>query len=172
MPDVDLPWEAEVEEIMGIAFGKTDIYDFHALEMMQCMAERRKGGETGVAAVQALSGDAVWKAMSQTSWSAGGWNPRLFEACLSRSQTLAQPKTYSHRYPTPKQMREGVEKPIAHAETMFLSGKAVYPVERTMLTSGMVQFCLQSLSQEEQRKSTTELLVSYQAPEESLYFKK
>lgn len=228
MPDVDLPWEAEVEEIMGIAFGKTDIYDFHALEMMQCMAERRKGGETGVAAVQALSGDAVWKAMSQTSWSAGGWNPRLFEACLSRSQTLAQPKTYSHRYPTPKQMREGVEKPIAyrieyhdglkstmlllnglvddftfaaklknqdtplstlfylppvpnvvysaalmaHAETMFLSGKAVYPVERTMLTSGMVQFCLQSLSQEEQRKSTTELLVSYQAPQESLYFKK
>ena len=30
---------------------------------------------------------------------------RLFEACLSRSQTLAQAEVYSHRYPTPEQMQ-------------------------------------------------------------------
>ena len=36
--------------------------DFHALEAMQCMVERRKGGETGVKAVQMIEGDAVWKA--------------------------------------------------------------------------------------------------------------
>ena len=67
-----------------------DSYDFHALEVIQCMAERRKGGETGVVALQALRGDAVWKAMAAGSWKAGGWDPRLFEACLCRSQTLAQ----------------------------------------------------------------------------------
>src|SRR5438552_16464212 len=57
MPAIDVPYGAEVEEILGIAYGPTDIYDFHALEMMQCMAERRKGGETGVVSMHALRGD-------------------------------------------------------------------------------------------------------------------
>ena len=47
MPALDLPWGAQVEEILGVAFGGIDSYDFHALEMIQCMAERRRGGETG-----------------------------------------------------------------------------------------------------------------------------
>src|SRR4051794_6850522 len=81
MPSVDMPYGAEVEEVLCVAIGRVDSYDFHALEAMQCMAERRKGGETGVVALQALRGDAVWKA--------GGWDPKLFEACLCRSQTLA-----------------------------------------------------------------------------------
>src|SRR5207245_5300435 len=88
--------------------------DFTALEMIQCMAERRKGGETGVVALQALRGDAVWKALEAGKWSDGGWDPRLFEACLCRCQTLAQPPTYSHRYPTVAQMREMVKEPVAY----------------------------------------------------------
>src|ERR1700742_4738421 len=82
MPSIDLPYGADVEEMLGIGYGGVDSYDFHALETIQCMAERRRGGETGVAAVQGLRGAAVWKAMD-----AGGWDPRLFEACLSRTQT-------------------------------------------------------------------------------------
>jgi hypothetical protein len=35
MPAIDLPYGAEVEEVMGVAFGPTDIYDFHSLEMIQ-----------------------------------------------------------------------------------------------------------------------------------------
>lgn len=228
MPSIDLPFGAEIEEMMGIAFGRTDIYDFHALEMMQCMAERRRGGETGVAAVQALKGDAVWEAMSQESWQTGGWDPRLWEACLSRSQTLTQPETFSHKFPTKEQVQKWVEEPIAyrieyqdgmqatmllmnglvddftcavrlkgrdkplstlfylpptpnvvysaalmqHAETMFLTGKAVYPVERTLLTSGLVQSCLQSLSDDQKRRATPHLDVSYQVPRESFFFQK
>src|SRR5581483_2673490 len=114
MPSIDLPSGAEVEELLGVAFGPIDIYDFHALEMIQCMAERRKGGETGVSAVQALRGEPVWRAMEAGSWDRGGWDPRLFEACLSRSQTLAQPPTGSHRYPTPEQVREWVKDPVAY----------------------------------------------------------
>ena len=34
---------------------------FHNLETLQCFVERRKGGETGIRAVQHLEGDAVWK---------------------------------------------------------------------------------------------------------------
>ena len=86
--------------------------DYHALEAMQCMVERRKGGETGVKSVELLDGDAVWKALAAGSWGAGGWDPRLFEACLSRSHTLAQPETFSHRYPTVEQMRKWVKEPV------------------------------------------------------------
>ena len=114
MPDVDMPLGAKVEEMLCIAIGGVDSYDFHALEAIQCMAERRDGGETGIAAVQALRGTAVWKAMDGGDWDAGGWSPRLFEACLSRSHTLAQPESFSDRYPTPAQIREWVKEPVAY----------------------------------------------------------
>src|SRR5207245_9545848 len=90
-------------------FGGLDVYDFHALETIQCMAERRKGGETGVASVHALRGDAVWAALA-----AGAWDAKLFEACLARSQTLGQPATFSHRLPTPAQMKELARDPVAY----------------------------------------------------------
>ena len=114
MPAIDMPYGAEVEEVLGVAHGPVDIYDFHALEMIQCMAERRRGGESGVVAMHALRGESVWKAQQAGSWRAGGWDPRLFEACLARSQTLAQPSTFSHRLPTAGQMREWVKQPVAY----------------------------------------------------------
>ena len=114
MPSIDMPYGAEVEEAMCLAMGGLDSYDFHALEAIQCMAERRKGGETGVKAVQGLRGESVWKAMAAGSWKAGGWDPELFETCLCRSQTLVQPPTYSDRHPTDKQVREWVKDPVAY----------------------------------------------------------
>src|SRR5688572_11215752 len=114
MPSIDMPYGAEVEEMLSVAMGNVDSYDFHALEVIQCMAERRRSGETGVVALQALRGDAVWMAMDAGAWPAGGWDPGLFEACLSRSHTLAQPPTYSHRYPTREQIREFVKEPVAY----------------------------------------------------------
>ena len=114
MPAIDLPYGAEIEEIVGVAFGAVDVYDFHTLEMMQSLAERRKGGETGVVAMHALRGDTVWQALDAGSFAAGGWSPRLFEACLSRSQTLAQDEFTSHRYPTPEQMRQWTRQPVAY----------------------------------------------------------
>ncbi len=225
MPSVEMPSGAEVEEIMGVAHGPVDIYDFHALEMMQCMAERRRGGETGVVAMQALRGDAVWQAMAATSWATGGWNPAQFEACLSRCHMLAQAQTLSHRYPTTEQMREWVKEPIAYrfeyadglkatmllmnkltedftfaaklkgqaeplstlfhlppnpnvvysaalmsnAETMFNTGKAPYPVERTLLTSGLVAAGLKSLASDQKRIETPHLAIRYTAPRESTF---
>src|SRR5256712_7743386 len=109
MPSIEMPYGASLQEIMCVAMGSPDSYDFHALEVIQCMAERRHGGETGVVALQALRGDPVWKAVAAGSWKAGGWAPDLFEACLCRSQTLAQAPTTSHRYPTVKPMREWVQ---------------------------------------------------------------
>jgi hypothetical protein len=226
MPAIDLPAGAEVEEALVVAFGPTDIYDFHALEALQSFVERRRGGETGVRAMHALRGDSVWKAMQAGGWSDGGWDPRLFEACLSRSQTLAQGETFSHRYPTFEQMREWVKEPVAYryeyadgtkatmlqlnglvedftvaarlkgqgeplstlyylppnpnvvysaalmskAEEMFTSGKAPYPIERTLLTSGLVQAGLQSLAAGQKRQETPHLAVRYQPPRESQFW--
>lgn len=227
MPDVDLPYGAEVEEVLGVSIGSIDSYDFHCLEMMQCLVERRKGGETGVVALQALRGDAVWKAMEATSWGAGGWDPQLFEACLSRTQTLTQPETFSHRYPTPAQIREWVKDPVAYrfeyadglkatmllmnglvgdfnvavrlkgesrplstlfylpptpnvmysaalmskAEETFLTGKSPYPVERTLLTGGLVEAGCQSLTKGQVRLETPHLAVKYTAPRESTHWR-
>lgn len=63
----------------GFDRGTVEIYLFHALEVLQCMLERRAGGETGVKSVQFLEGDAVWKAGDD-----GRWSWRLLNAALSR----------------------------------------------------------------------------------------
>jgi hypothetical protein len=225
MPSVDLPFGAQVDEMLCIGFGGIDSYDFHALETIQCMAERRRGGETGVSAVQALRGEAVWKAMDSGSWAGGGWDSRLLEACLTRSQTLAQPETFSDRYPTIQQIHEWVRSPVAYrleytdgaratmlllnglvndftfaaslkgsseplstlfylppnpnvvysaalmakAEEMFLTGTAPYPIERTLLTTGLVEACVRSLGTSQKRIETPHLAIRYQAPRESQF---
>ncbi len=114
MPSVDLPYGADTDEVMSVAMGGVDSYDFHALETIQCMAERRKGGETGVKWLEALRGDAVWEAMTKKSFAAGGWNPDLFRACLCRSQTLRQTDSFSHRFPTPEMIRAMVKDPVLY----------------------------------------------------------
>src|SRR5205085_4423270 len=174
-----------------------------------------------------LRGEPVWKALAAGSWSTGGWDPALFEACLCRSHTLAQPATFSHRHPTPEQMRQWVKNPVAYrfeyadglkatmllmnglvndftfaarlrntdeplstlfylppnpnvtysaalmskAEEMFLTGKAPYPVERTVLTTGLVVAALQSLGSGQKRLETPHLAVRYQAPRESTFWR-
>ena len=224
MPAADLPSGAPTEEIVCVAYGGKEIYGFHALETLQCIAERRRGGETGVRSVEALEGDAVWQALECGSWQRGGWDPRLFEACLSRSQTLKQVGDFSHRYPTLAQMRQLAKNPLLYrvdyrdglkasvlllnglvgdftvaarikghpdpfstlfylppvpnvtysaslmsqAEKMFLTGKAPYPVERTLLTSGTLESCLKSLATG-RKLPTPHLDVRYSAPVESTF---
>jgi hypothetical protein len=114
MPAVDLPFDSDVSEVMCVAHGGLDSYDFHALETIQCMAERRRGGECGVVSMHALRGDAVWQAIDAGSWERGDWDAGLFEACLCRSQTLAQPPTFSDRHPTAEEMRQWVKEPAAY----------------------------------------------------------
>ena len=60
-PPIDVHRGAELKEIVAVAYGPLDAYGFHALEMVQSLAERRKGGETGVARVRCVTGSQVWK---------------------------------------------------------------------------------------------------------------
>ena len=59
----------ELEEVMALSYGSVEAYGYHALETLQCMAERRAGGETGVVSVQCLEGDDVWRARDRGEWS-------------------------------------------------------------------------------------------------------
>src|SRR5229473_1200564 len=62
-PPLRLQRNCELVEAVQIGYGPFEGYGFHALDGLQCMAERRKGGETGVKAVQTLQGEEMWKAL-------------------------------------------------------------------------------------------------------------
>ena len=78
-PFRELPYDAEVEEAVVVGYGDFDAYGFHTLEALQCMVERRRGGETGIRSVEWLEGEEVWK------WrdGVGRWSKPLLETALS-----------------------------------------------------------------------------------------
>ena len=218
LPDIELPLGCEIEEAVMVGWGGSDAMDYHALEGMQCMIERRKGGETGVKAVQMITGDAVWKAARE-----GRWSRDLLEAALSRSDTpqgltlkdgrtqdllahgtlqkLAKdPAAYFIEHNdglrTTLLMLNGAIKDfdfaarvkgisqiqsnqflltpepnvtysaclVSKIEEMFATGKAPYPVERTLMVSGIQESCLTSKLEGQNRLETPFLNVRYQAP--------
>lgn len=226
-PSIDMPLGARVREALCIAIGGVDSYDFHALETIQCMVERREGGEKGVKWLQAYRGDKVWEAHHEELWSR-----ELFEAALCRSHTLTPSRQgFNNIFPTLDEMKQLVEDPIAYqyehldglkatmilmnglvqdfnfaahlegqaaplstqmylpmpparttlanffsplvnnVEQMFLSGVATYPVERTLLTTGLVAAGVDSLFQDQTRQETPHLNIAYQPTRESTFWR-
>jgi hypothetical protein len=220
-PELELKLQTPVEDALVAAYGPIEIYGFHALETLQCMVERRKGGETGVKAVTCLTGKDVWKAGD-----AGKWSWDLLEAALGRSETLNPGDIRANvgsmgvgRMPaTPAiaflvEYRDGTRgtalllnghiqdfcfaakvkgeaKPVscmfhlppppgakyfdclvANIEKLFETGKPPYPVERTLLTSGALDFAMESHHRRGARIETPELEVRYAAPADSGFFR-
>jgi hypothetical protein len=85
LPALDVPHGAPMAESVCVAYGGVDSYDFHALETAQCMSERRKGGEVGIASVHAVRGGKMWDMLASPERQN---TRRLFEAALRRSHTL------------------------------------------------------------------------------------
>lgn len=78
LPDIEIPLGSVIDEALMVGVGGSDPMDYHALEAMQCMIERRKGGETGIKSVQLLEGEAAWNAP---------YSKDLLISALSRSDT-------------------------------------------------------------------------------------
>ena len=83
------PWlehelDAPIEDALVLSFGGIESYGYHGLEALQCMIERRSGGEAGLAAVQCLEGEAVWRAGAD-----GLWSRELAEAAATASETAS-----------------------------------------------------------------------------------
>jgi hypothetical protein len=76
-PAMTLPMGSELESALVIGYGGLESYGFHTLETLQCIVERRRGGETGVVSVQALQGDAMFRTLDE-----GRWSRELLEAGL------------------------------------------------------------------------------------------
>ncbi len=227
IPSVEFPDGARPEEAMCVCYGGVDSYDFHGLESIQCMVERRRGGESGVKWLQAYRGDAFWAAYRE-----GVWPRDLVEAALCRSHTLKPARPgFNDIFPTFDDMRRLVKDPVAyryeHAdglkctmllmsgliedfnfaarlagskeifstqlylpmppartslasffsplvnnmERMFLTGKPPYPIERTLLTTGLTAAGVDSLHQGGKRLDTPQLSIAYRAPAESTFWR-
>ena len=125
MPPVDVPHGARVEEAMVVSIGSPDSYDFHALDCLQSFVERRRGGETGVVSVECCRGEKLWAQMAAGSWAAGGYDPALLEACLSRSHKLTMPARHRGAYGQ-RQLTAADVRALVDAESSFS-----YRVEHT-----------------------------------------
>jgi len=214
LPQIELPPGCQIEDALMVGVGGSDAMDYHALEAMQCMIERRRGGESGVRAVQLIQGDAVWRAGEE-----GRWSKQLLTAALSRSDT---PQGYTVTDGRTQDMLANGELPklvknpsayfiehndglkttllmlngalqdynfagrvkglgvqsvqflltpepnvtysaclVSKIEELFETGRAPYPVERTLIVSGILESCLTSKAQGQKRLETPHLAVSY-----------
>lgn len=213
IPAVDTPYGVKQKYAVGISFSGLDIYGFHLLDGLQAVVERRKGGETGVRAVQCLEGEDCWNYIDQNEWV-----KRLFDQAISHSETrvagnmkelvkkpavfivdyndglkaaaflmtgLVQDFTYAvdlegQQKPFSTLMKLQAGRPHYHfgclvkkIEIMFNTGKAPYPVERTMLSSGILDFALESRILGYKKLETPELSrVRYLTSPESHFFSK
>lgn len=228
IPPIDIPPGTEVEEAVCVCYGGVDSYDFHGLETIQSMVERRKGGECGVKWVRAYKGDEFWDALAGNVWSR-----ELFMAALCRSHTLwPAAEGFTHARPTIETMRETVPDPVAYhyehgdglkctmalmnglvqdfnfaarlrihghgdvvstqmylsmpprmttlanffsplcmyIEQMFLSRESPYPVERTLLTTGLTIAGVESLWRKRVIVQTPHLEIAYEPPKHSLFW--
>jgi hypothetical protein len=226
-PSVEMPLGARIGEAVCVCYGGVDSYDFHGLETIQCMVERRHGGETGVEWVQAYRGDKFWEALRE-----GVWSRPLMDAALCRSHTLTPARPgFNHIFPSDADLRRLVPNPVAYRyqhsdglkctmllmsglvkdfnfaayvngsrdpwstqmylpmpdgrttlanffsplvnnfEQMFLTGKPTYPVERTLLTTGLTAAGVESLYRGQTRFETPHLAIRYQPTKESTYWR-
>jgi hypothetical protein len=213
IPAIDTPYGVKQKYAVGISFSGLDIYGFHLLDGLQAVVERRKGGETGVRAVQCLEGQDCWNYIEQNEWV-----KRLFDQAISHSETrvsgdmkeivknpsvfiidyndglkaaaflltgLLQDFTYAidiegEQKPFSTLMKLQGGKPHYHfgclvknMEIMYKTGKAPYPVERTMLSSGILDFALESRILGHKIVETPDLSkVRYLSSPESYFFSK
>ena len=222
LPDIDVPLGAQVQEVVMVGPSGFRGSEFDALEAMQSMLERRKGGETGVKAVQLLEGDDVWAARK-----AARWSNDLLSSALSRSDTplgltvldgrtqnLAAPGVLEQLVPNPVayciEYTDGTKATLlvldgaiqdynisvrvaghglvatqffmtpdpnesysaclaGKIEQMYQTKSAPYSVQRTLLTTGLLEAGVNSRHRLNQRLETPQLAISYQPPAESQY---
>ncbi len=115
-PPAQLPLGAPVEEVVVVSTGVGEAAVFHALELAQSMVERRRGWESGAAAVRYLVGDAFWAARESGS----AWSRDLEEAALAAvPHVTGSPRDYYRRHPAPEPAGLGPQ-PLAGREEAVL----------------------------------------------------
>jgi hypothetical protein len=199
-PELEPRVGTEWQRALSVGYGHFEAYGFHTLEALQVMTERRRGGETGVAAVQCLQGKAAWDAARD-----GRWDRELLAAALGRTprrgrgpveaddaeahvyrveyrdglraaaylspahvhefafagKVKGQSQPLSCWYELPRPQRDHFSYLVQHVARMMTTGKASYPVERTLLTTGMLAALMESKAEQGRRIETPHLDVTY-----------
>ncbi len=196
----DWPLGEPMTEVLIVGFGPTEIYGHHNLEGLQAITERRRGGETGVVSVQALSGAAAKRAVID-----GTVNQDLLARAFS-SLALEDDIRMQAKQSTKEvfliEYADGLKAtivncdevisnwgvattgpghdldcmiwlqpfPFSHAlffvrqiESLVINRAEPYPVERTLLTTGMLDALIRSLHDGGASRATPELAISYMA---------
>ncbi len=209
-PPLRLPRGADLVEAVQVGYGPFEGYGFHALEGLQCLVERRRGGETGVRSVQCLQGAEMWQAMDR-----GVFSRELLEAAMalvpahangdfrqltSRARdagvfvieyrdgfkaAVAMLNGWVHEgdggaftfagrlrgqaQPVATHFYLQQPDPFAHfayllraIEAMIHTGHVAYPVERTLLTTGILDAVMISKSEQNRRVETPYLDIRYE----------
>ena len=208
-PRLQYPIGAKLESAVAVGYGPLDAYGFHTLEVLQCMAERRSNqGETGVKAVQMLTGAAVWAWHDSAQ---GAWTKPLLQAAVARCPTNSGQPVYDAKEPVAFviEYRDGFQgaaymlngivsdwafagqesgaiastffglrspsRPLPHfdglvrcIEAFFLTRQPTHPVERTLLTTGMLAAAFESKRRNGARIETPELAIAYAPPQNPL----
>ena len=114
LPPLELPAGSRVEQALMVGIGSRRSDRYRALETLQAMVERRRGGETGVRSVQAVAGEAVWRAGS-----GGRWSRELLQAAVARSDSLQGETLKDGR---PRDLVKGGELPrlVEHPEACLV----------------------------------------------------
>jgi hypothetical protein len=114
-PALEIPRGTRFAELLTTSYSDREEHAYHGIELLQSMAERRQGGETGVSRVRHAAGDEVWKLAAS-----GEWSRPLLDAALSRRVNAVPadgkqpPEAFLIRY------RDGLKAAVLHVSAMTL----------------------------------------------------
>jgi len=217
-PMLDLPAGKDVRSAVSVHGGGMEVYDFHGFELLESFVERRRSGETGIASVQLVSGEAFASLIKTDAWpkslvenamhaeeqakaerqtrpiaSTGKPHPEVGDHALLIQHTDGlQSVVYKHgkssdrwnfacqltddRTPFATSIFNGpwgnfnLFNALSHAiASFFKTGKSPYPVERTLLASGLLEAAMKSHAGGGKVIETPELKFSYQSPDWSTF---
>jgi hypothetical protein len=69
-PEVELPVDTPIKHSILVGGTADEGALFHCVDTLQAFVDRRRGGETGVKAVQCIRGPETWKWVERTPWAA------------------------------------------------------------------------------------------------------
>jgi len=109
-PPLNIQSGTRFSELLTTSYSDVEEHAYHGIELLQAMAERRAGGETGIARVRWCGSEELWKLAGDR------WSRDLLDAALSKRVNAAPgdskipPQAFFIHY------REGLKASVLHLD--------------------------------------------------------